>query len=348
MEWLAQAHVQAEAANGLPDFNRQIFAEKTRKLFSRFGVSSDVGFRAAELQDTAHFDWDQMHVFNGDMDARMEAFSEAADRAFESFYPTRAPAPEGILHVTCTGYISPSAAQRIVVRRGWQESTVVTHAYHMGCAAAFPAVRIAQGFWDGSGRSTDIVHTEFCSLHLNPNHRDLEQVVVQALFADGAIRYTALSSQAEEPGLEVLALREEMIPDSEKAMTWVLSKTSMQMTLSRDVPVLIAGVLENFLERLFGSCGMSLKECREEAIFAVHPGGPQIISRIQDLLRLRNEQVQWSRDILFQRGNMSSATLPYVWKKIVDSADVPEGTLIVSMAFAPGLTVCGGIFRKCR
>jgi len=43
---------------------------------------------------------------------------------------------------------------------------------------------------------------------------------------------------------------------------------------------------------------------------------------------------------------MSSATLPHVWKAILDDDAVPSGTLIVSLAFGPGLTIAGAILRK--
>lgn len=68
-----------------------------------------------------------------------------------------------------TGYLSPSAAQLLVVEKGWQQRTRVTHAYHMGCYAALPAIRIGSGFLTSTthlGYRVDIAHTEL--LHLAP------------------------------------------------------------------------------------------------------------------------------------------------------------------------------------
>ena len=67
----------------------------------------------------------------------------------------------------------------------------MTHAYHMGCYAAMPALRIAAGFVATGSRRVDSSHTELCSLHLDPTDHRLEQLVVQSLFADGLIRYSA-------------------------------------------------------------------------------------------------------------------------------------------------------------
>ena len=94
------------------------------------------------------------------------------------------------IHVTCTGYQSPSAAQKIVLKRGWEKNTMVTHAYHMGCMAALPAIRMALGSASHRDCRVDIVHTELCSLHMNPALHSDEQLVAQSLFADGMIKYT--------------------------------------------------------------------------------------------------------------------------------------------------------------
>ena len=82
------------------------------------------------------------------------------------------------------------------------------------------------------------------------------------------------------------------------------------------------------------------------ALFAVHPGGPRIIDRVQDLLKLTPMQVASSRAVLYENGNMSSATLLFIWKSILENSEIPSGTWVVSLAFGPGLTICGGIFKK--
>ena len=93
-----------------------------------------------------------------------------------------------------------------------------------------------------------------------------------------------------------------------------------------------------------GRGGASEQHAR--TIFAVHPGGPKIIDRVRDLLALDEKQVQARREVLFDHGNMSSATLPHVWLRLVQDHSVAPGSPIVSLAFGPGLTVCGGYFRK--
>ena len=75
----------------------------------------------------------------------------------------------------------------------------------MGCYAAVPAVRIAAGLVATRLRArVDIVHTELCSLHLDPADHRIEQLVVQSLFADGLIRYSLVADE-RRPASRVLA-----------------------------------------------------------------------------------------------------------------------------------------------
>jgi predicted naringenin-chalcone synthase len=219
----------------------------------------------------------------------------------------------------------------------------------MGCYASLPAIRMAAGFLERGKTRVDIVHTELCTLHMDPRQHLPEQLVVQTLFADGLIRYSASRAGDGAPAqqaLAVLATREEIVPNTEDAMSWMVSDFGMQMTLSRKVPDHIRNGLGAFLDRLADSAGLTQAQLCEKALFAIHPGGPRIIDEIAHHLGLHPEQVQASNAILRDYGNMSSATLPHVWKAILEDEAVQPGTLIVSLAFGPGLTISGAILRK--
>jgi predicted naringenin-chalcone synthase len=331
--WLARAHAA---------FDQTEDALKASALLERVsGYPKRVEYRYTELADPLHSDWNAMLIApeNG-MAERMAFFERMTDHAVAELLGDFSRPPQHLVHVTCTGYSSPSAPQKFVAARGWGQDTTVTHAYHMGCYAAIPAIRLAHNH-------AVIVHTELCTLHLNPLDHRPDQLVVQTLFADGHIRYEVSDHMHGPGGLAIFALHEEILPDSAQAMTWVCSDFGMQMTLSVDTPEYIANAVDGFVLRLAARAGIDYDLIAKKALYAIHPGGPKIIDRVQEVLKLSNEQTQHSKDILRQRGNMSSATLPHIWQKIVDDTEIPEGTLIVSMAFGPGLTVAGALMRKC-
>jgi predicted naringenin-chalcone synthase len=360
LTWLATAHAKAEVtASGKAQAEVQ---PRMEKFARRFGCSpKSIGFRASELADFQHFCWPEMHVFNlhespqgKTLDTRNQFFANTVRRVVETFYAEESDPPADLVHVTCTGYASPSAIQQLVSRRQWSTRTRTTQVYHMGCYASISALRVTTGLLrnpqEDTSRRADIIHTEMCSLHFNPLDHSPEQFVVQSLFADGHIRYSMTIDAAQaaigHPALEILAVREETVPDSLADMTWGLSEFGFRMTLSRDVPRKIAAYLPDFLHRLFQQGGKCYSTAKEAAVFAIHPGGPKIIDAVQELLKLRDDQTTASRTVLFERGNMSSATLPHIWARIVENAQIVPGTLVASLAFGPGLTVAGALLRK--
>lgn len=343
LEWLARAHERAEAVQAALDREEQAsFARHIRKLMDRVGCGpSRIAQRDHVLGEMGGdepaivYDFSR-HPHGATTAVRMCIFDEIVGRWFEEEYETRA-APTDLVHVTCTGYASPSAPQRLVAARGWP--TRVTHAYHMGCYAAFPAMRIAAGCLSLGSKKVDLVHTELCTLHLDPADHSPEQLVVQSLFGDGFVRYSAAS---DGHGLWVLTLSERVLPDSESSMSWTFSDFGMHMTLARDVPDRIAVVLREVVIDLYTRAGLDPAGEITRSLFAVHPGGPRILDLVQERLELRDDQIAASRDVLRDHGNMSSATLPHVWMRL---AAAPKGTHVVSFAFGPGLTVCAGLFR---
>lgn len=341
--WLTECHIRAEqtkSANG----------ERLSTLFSRYAISEKrISKRAFECGDIQTLDgWANNSIYRITPESpgglglreRIQFFSERADLILQSFYET-APAPQHLVHVTCTGYMAPNAAQKIVSRKQWP--TQITNAYHMGCYAALPAIRMAAAFMQAAtADNVDIVHNEMCGLHLNPLDHSPEQIIVQSLFADGHIKYSVVAEiKKSERGLRLLNLQEKIIPDSIADMTWFPTGWGMQMSLSREVPDKIQPALRDFIKTLLPG---NSAELLRTAIFAIHPGGPKIIEAVQKSLELSDEQCAESKKILFERGNMSSATLPHIWQEILNGNSSP-GKKIVSLAFGPGLTLFGAVFE---
>jgi predicted naringenin-chalcone synthase len=363
LDWLAQAHAASHATlESLGVADRAAFAGRMRKVIDRCACGpTKIGTRGHVVDDVGRTDWADMAIYDvtreprgQGTEARTRFFADTVRAYFEAEYEHDERAPDEIVHVTCTGYVSPSGAQQVVAHKGWGDVTRVTHAYHMGCYAAFPALRVAAGSLglasalgagDEARRRVDVVHTELCSLHLAPGDHSIEQLVIQSLFADGLIRYS-ICQDDRAPGLRVLALDERILPDSSDAMGWVLSDHGMQMTLSREVPERVAGSVRAFVSDLYAKAGMTLGPDHARTVFAIHPGGPKIIDHVREVLELTDAQVQTSRDVLFDHGNMSSATVPHIWMRIVADVGVAPGTPVVSLAFGPGLTVCGALLRK--
>lgn len=353
LKWLLKAHIQAEKTkNRLVESDLISFSKQLEEKLYHVGCKPhQVSERGHEIEDFHQKDYEQMSIYTLNKDPsgknvtdRTKKYKEIVDKVFTKFYEKEAIAPDEIIHVSCTGYAAPSGAQEIVSKKNWE--TTVTHAYHMGCYASVPAVRMANGFLASSSSeqyAVDIVHTEVCSLHTNPSLHKLDQLVSQSLFADGHIRYKATKKiEKDTPHFKLLASKEYIVPGSSDKMSWMVNDWGFELYIARDIPVLIARNLKGYLEKLCRKANLS-SEILKTAIFAIHPGGPKILDHIKNLLDLKESQIHYSYDILYKYGNMSSATLPHIWQQILEKEK--NNPYVVSLAFGPGLSICGLILK---
>lgn len=350
---------------------REDLARTIAERMGRYGASSEHISRRQVSVLTSRFvvpnpesEWESIRRY-GDLraatgealDERMTLFEEVACEVFERVYadPASQP-PDDIVHVSCSGYISPSPVQMFLSRRKWLR-TGVTHSYHMGCYGAFPAIRTAVGLVGSSydslpkaKRRVDLVHTEFLSLHFDLLGEEPDNFVTSTLFADGFIKYGAYPqtefARKGGNGLKILAIDEYILPDSLPEMTLRPGPLQFDMSLSKRVPFMIRDSIGDFVESICAQVGLDFEREKGRMTFAIHPGGPAILNQIRGRLGIEESQIALSRKVLYENGNMASATAPHIWRLIVESPEISVGSKILSMAFGPGLTVIGALFEK--
>jgi len=183
----------------------------------------------------------------------------------------------------------------------------------MGCYAALPAVRTASALVAASGQRALVVSVELCSLHLQPA-TSRQDAVSQALFGDGAAAAViapgapgaggptsgalasgsvALPGGAPGPaGLEIVAARTTTLPGSEDRMGWLIGDDGFHMSLSPRVPALVDRGLGALVEQLLAPHGLVPDDV---AHWAVHPGGPEILDRVQRRLQHGLQSAQQRR-----------------------------------------------------
>lgn len=355
LDWIASAHTRSELLKKgwSPDDPRcRSFFEELRERLYKIGLGENkIQRRGFHLMDCTHDKWEEMQVYNVHsapegyhLDKRMQLYDKAISEVFEEFYPDEAPLPAHLIHTTCSGYVAPSPAQRLVSNRENGGQTMVTHAYHMGCYASIPSIRMAMGHFAVEKTDTDVVHTEFSSIHMNPSCHTTEQLVIHSLFADGFIKYS-VGEKKQGPCYEILAVHEEVVGKSLSKMTWVCHNWGFNMSISKEIPVLIRRSLKAFLENLVSKGNIEMNVL-EKAHFAIHPGGIKIIEQAADALGLSLSQVAHSQGVMRDYGNMSSSTLPHVWKRILDDSSIKTGTPVIGMAFGPGLNISGILMIK--
>ncbi len=114
-------------------------------------------------------------------------------------------------------------------------------------------------------------------------------------------------------------------------MTWRIGDHGFEMTLSRRVPELITAHLRGWLVQWLDQHGLELGDVGS---WAIHPGGPRILSAAEESLGLPPEATQVSRDVLAGHGNMSSPTVLFILDRLRQTA-APRP--VVMLGFGPGL-----------
>lgn len=212
---------------------------------------------------------------------------------------------------------------------GLRDSVERTIVGFMGCFAAVNALKLASHIVRSDPHAKVlVVNVELSSLHLQEDWR-IEKLLSFLLFGDGA---AACLVSAEPTGLALGVFRAAVIPNTDGLITWHIGDHGFIMHLSGQVP----GRIRRWLPQ-HGEALLRNRTVNDISLWAVHAGGRSILDAVQQALRLHPDALNFSRDVLRDYGNMSSATLMFVLQRILrDAASTGKG---LAMAFGPGLTV---------
>jgi predicted naringenin-chalcone synthase len=245
-----------------------------------------------------------------------------------------------LVTVSCTGFRAPGVDCHLIKQLGLAPTVGRTHLGFMGCHGALNGLRVARAFVEADPAARVLLcAVELCVLHYHYAW-DPQKMVANALFADGAAAVVGVPEAAAPAGGWRLAANGAcLFPDCEDAMTWTVGDHNFEMTLSKRVPGLIGEGLRPWLERWLAGCGTALGEV---ASWAIHPGGPRILSAVEEALGLGREGAAASRAVFAEYGNMSSPTVLFILERL-RSEGAPRPC--VALGFGPGLAVEAALLR---
>jgi predicted naringenin-chalcone synthase len=245
--------------------------------------------------------------------------------------------PERVTHlvtVSCSGFCAPGFDIALFKQLGLPGDVARTHVGFMGCHGLLNGMRVAQAFLAADPRACVLLcAVEMCSLHHQYGWNS-DQIVANALFADGAAALVAVSGQSSSSKCyQLVASGSRLLDDCEDAMTWRIADHGFLMTLSPRVPELISRTIRPFLESWLATQGTSLAAVGS---WAVHPGGPRILAAVGEATGLDRTMLEHSYQVLAEYGNMSSPTVLFILDRL-RRAQAPRPC--VALAFGPGLAV---------
>lgn len=248
--------------------------------------------------------------------------------------------PQSITHliiVSCTGMYAPGLDIEIIQELDLNLSTQRTAVNFMGCYGAFNGLKLA----DAISRSNPdakvlLVCVELCSIHFQRSS-DLDNLVSNAIFADGAAAVLLQSKPTNCRYLELVSFYNTIVPQSNREMAWHIGDQGFDMELSSYVPDLVKSGINGFSKKLLEFNKLSMQDID---YFAIHPGGKKILEACEEALDISDFDNRFSYEVMKNYGNMSSATVLFVLRKLWEELrTVADEKNIFSCAFGPGLTL---------
>ncbi|RZL98963.1 MAG: type III polyketide synthase, partial [Pedobacter sp.] len=241
-----------------------------------------------------------------------------------------------LITVSCTGMSAPGLDLQILEAMELPATLNRTSVNFMGCYAAIHGLKIADAFCKSQPRANVIVVcTELCTLHFQ-KEATADNMMSSLLFADGS---AAMLIQADEhTGFRLENFYSEIALKGKKDMSWQLSGTGFLMTLTGYVPDLVRSDFNSLVKNAMEASG---RPAQDVTHYCIHPGGKKILEAIEESLQLTKHDFKHSYDVLRKFGNMSSASIVFVLKNILEEIKETgqSSATIFGAAFGPGLTM---------
>jgi alpha-pyrone synthase len=248
-----------------------------------------------------------------------------------------------IVTVSCTGLFAPGL-EIMLSEKLELETNVQRHAVNfMGCYAAFHGMRLADLICRADQNSNVlVVCVELCSLHFRKDNSD-DNLLSTYLFSDGASACIVSKNSPKTAHLSMKSFESSLISEGKKDMAWYVGNNGFEMILKKEISKHIEKNIKNAFVALISKHKLEQNDIEH---FAIHPGGKNILNAFQSALSISPTKLSISRSVLYEFGNMSSATILFVLEKFLkENSNSVKNNWMYSAAFGPGLTVENGLFE---
>lgn len=330
-------------------------SERDRRVLHQVYSRSGIQTRHSVVNDFRKTDFPQL-FFNGQgarpgtknrndtyIKQGRKLFVDAAQQVVNSSDIAR----ENITHlitVSCTGFYAPGPDYDIIRALGLPPSIERYHLGFMGCYAVIPALKMADQLCRANPKANVlIVSAELCTLHFQADSKT-DSMISASVFADGAAGALVNSRKpSESPAFQIDSFASVITDEGAEDMAWSIGDQGFDMVLSSYVPQLLSESLDPFLSPLFERLNLSKDEID---LWGIHPGGRAILDSVENKLNLPDQALSASRKILSDYGNMSSATILFVLKQLLETKESATLKKTLAMAFGPGLTIESALLTK--
>jgi alkylresorcinol/alkylpyrone synthase len=250
----------------------------------------------------------------------------------------------GLIVNTCTSYLCPGLSSYIAEDLGLKTSIRFQDLMGMGCGAAIPNLEAAAGMLARSGEGPVLsVAVEICSATMFPSHEP-ELVVSNSIFGDGAAAAVLDLVPDNHPGglARIVDFATGLFPQYREDLRYRTEGGRLRNHLTKRVPVIGARTVTEVASRLLTRHGLSRNDI---ACWAVHPGGTVVLAQVAKELELSREALHFSYNVFESHGNMSSPSVLFVLREILDSGRPQPGQKGMLLSFGAGFSAFAALME---
>lgn len=242
--------------------------------------------------------------------ANAPALGAAAGTAALKNADIDARAIDGLVISTCTGYLCPGLTSYVVERLGLRADVLAFDLVGQGCAAALPNWRLAEALLSaGTCQHVLSICVEVSSAAMYLDN-DPGVLISACLFGDGA--GAAVLSRHPNPlrrSIEWKEFASLVNPAERNALMFETHQGMLRNVLTLPVPRLAADHAGQVLHNVLSGAGLAPEDISG---WIMHAGGRDVLIALQNRLKITDEDLKYSSDMLRLYGNMSSAFVYFV------------------------------------
>jgi len=245
-----------------------------------------------------------------------------------------------IIFVSTTGLATPSIDSRLMNVLGLGSHLIRTPLWGLGCAGG--AAGLSHAYRAARVRPDAcvlLIAVELCSLTFHFGDFSKSNVVATALFADGAagvlVVGDSVPSAEDRPSPTILGAQSTTWPDSLDVMGWNFDNVGMQVVFARSIPGIVKAKVRDNIDEFLVAHGLAFSDIKH---LVAHPGGMKVIEAYEQALGLTPGRMAHARAVLRNYGNMSSPTVLFVLRRLLDHGAPKEGDHAIVTALGPGFS----------
>lgn len=310
----------------LPGLDRLI------KVFENTGIQSRYIAQPVQWYNHNHpFTEKNQAWFEGALALSLEASQQALQVA--GLQPQQI---SGVVLVSTTGIATPSLDAYLIQALNIPLSATRVPLWGLGCAGGAAGLARAAELSRLQQKPVLLVAVELCSLTFIAGDKSKSNLVATSLFADGAAAVVV----GQGAGPEVVGSFSQLLPNSYDIMGWDMHPYGLQVRFAQSIPALVENQLPELLEAGLQNLGFTHDQI---GLHILHPGGAKVLAAYRQALGCSDQSLDASWSVLRRCGNMSSPTVLFVLKELLQVQ--PAGQLGLLMALGPGFSADGVVLR---